>query len=114
MQPKRLTELHSDFSTINCIHTNKKITKRSNEFGLPLCVAFVDHEKAFESISSLAVMDVLRNSNIDSACIHLTENIYKEVTAKLKLHKMCDTFSIRKGVRQDYTTSLKLINAVLK
>ena len=54
-------------------------------------------EKASECVSSLAVMDLLRNSNIDSGYFHLIGDIYKEATAKLKLYIMSDAFSISKG-----------------
>ena len=42
-------------------------------------------------------MDKLRNFNIDSGYIRLIGSIYKEETAKLKLHKTSDIFRIRKA-----------------
>ena len=77
-------------------------------------MAFVDYEELFDSISSLAVIVALRNSNIDSKYTHLIRNIYKEATAKLKWHKMSDAFSNRKGIRQGDRISHKLFNAVFQ
>ena len=114
VQPKEQAGFRSGFSTIDHIHTIREIIERSNEFELPLCMAFVDYEKAFDSVSSLAVIEALRQSNIDSGYIQLIGNIYKEATAKLKLHKTSNAFKIRKGVRQGDTISPKLFNAVLQ
>lgn len=113
-QPKEQAGFRSGFSTIDHIHTIREIIERSNEFELPLCMAFVDYEKAFDSVSAAAVIDALKNSNIDSGYIHLIENIYKEATAKVKLHKVSNAFKISKGVRQGDTISPKLFNAVLQ
>ena len=67
----------------------------------------------FDFVSSLTVINALSNSNINSGYIHLIGNFYKEATDKLKLHKMSDAFSIRKGEKQSHTISPKLFNAVL-
>ena len=77
----------------------------------------MDDERTFDSVSSLAVINVLSNSNIDSHYIHLIRNIYKEKKAKSKLHKTSDTvsvFSISKAVRQGNTISPKLFNAIVQ
>ena len=74
----------------------------------------MNNEKAFDSVLSPAVIVALWNSITDSGYIHLIGNIYKESTAKFKLHKTSDAFSIRKGTSQSDTISLKLFNAVLQ
>ena len=49
-QPKVKARFRSSFSTIDHIYANREIIVRSNEFELPLCVAFVLYEKGFDSI----------------------------------------------------------------
>ena len=53
-------------------------------------MAFVNFEKALDSVLSLAIMDGLKNSNANSEC-YLIGNIHKEVTTELKLLKTSDT-----------------------
>ena len=112
IQLKKQAGFCNVFSTIDHIYAIREINERSNEFELPLCVAFVDYVKAFNSATSLAVMYAIKISNIDSEFALLETFI--EAAAKLNLHKTSDTFSIRNCVSQVNTISPKLFNAVLQ
>ncbi|CAK1603556.1 unnamed protein product [Parnassius mnemosyne] len=48
-QPPEQAGFQKGFSTIDHIHTLRQIVQKSEEYNLPLCLAYVDYEKAFDS-----------------------------------------------------------------
>ena len=59
-------------------------------------------------------MKALRRQRIEGIYVKILEEIYKESTATIKLHKSSNKIPIQKGVRQGNTISPKLITAVLE
>ena len=47
---------------------------------LPLCIDFIDYEKAFDTVEQFAIFEALIKTNINETYI----NIYKTNTAKLQ------------------------------
>ncbi len=74
-------------------------------------MAFIDYEKAFDSVKTSAVMQVLRRQGVDELYIKVLEDIYRDSTATIQLHKKRWKIPIRKGVRQGDTISHKLFTA---
>jgi hypothetical protein len=50
MQAKEQTGFRSSFSTLDHIQVLKEIIERCNEFEQPLCLAFIEYEKALDSV----------------------------------------------------------------
>ena len=77
-------------------------------------MAFIDYEKVFDSVQTSAVMKTLRKQMVEKIYIKILEDIYKEITVTIKLHKVSEKVLKQKGVRQDNTISPKLLMAVLE
>ncbi len=77
-------------------------------------MAFIDYEKAFDSVKASAVMQGLRKQGVDELYIKILEDIYRDSTATIQLHKKSSKIPIRKGVRQGDTISPKLFRACLE
>ena len=54
---------------------------------MPLCLAFVDYEKALDSVERTAISNALYEQGINETYIKLIENIYANGTSVVRLHK---------------------------
>lgn len=77
-------------------------------------MAFIDYEKAFDSVDIAAVLEALKDQGIEETYIRLLDDIYKGYTGRIILHKKSENFPIRKRVRQGDTISPKLFTAYLE
>lgn len=113
-QPREQAGFRKSFSTIDHIFTLRELISRCQEYNLPLCCAFVDYEKAFDSVKTSAVVESLLKVGIPSTYTELIQNIYHSATSTVRLHAETDKFPIQKGVRQGDTISPKLFTAALE
>ena len=113
-QPVEQAGFRSGYSTIDHIHAINQLREKCKEYKKPLCTAFVDYEKAFDSIETTAVLESLKNQGIDESYIITLADIYRDGSTKTKLHKESNPIPIRKGVRQGDTISPKLFTAGLE
>ena len=65
-----------------------------------MCLAFVDYEKAFDSVEHLGIINAIKNHGINEADIDLLTNIYNNGYAETRLDTVSPKFPIRRGVRQ--------------
>ncbi|CAB3248796.1 unnamed protein product [Arctia plantaginis] len=56
-QPPEQAGFRSGYGTIDHIHTVRQIIQKTEEYNQPLCLAFVDYEKAFDSIEIWSVLE---------------------------------------------------------
>ena len=113
-QPIEQAGFKAGFSTMDHLQTVNELIERANEYQQPLCLAFIDYEKAFDSVYKSAVTNALRNQGIEENYIKIIENVYSNATASIDLFSKSATFKVEKGVRQGDTISPKLFNAVLE
>ena len=113
-QPREQAGFRSGYSTHDHIHTLNQLIEKQSEFNRPLCLAFIDYEKAFDSVEKSAVMRAMRNQGVEEAYVRTLDHIYEGSTATIKLHKTSDKVPIEKGVRKGDTISPKLFTAVLE
>ena len=64
-QPIAQAGFHSGYSTINHIYPVNRLKEKWAEYQKPLRLAFVDYEKAFDSVESKAVLTSLEKQGID-------------------------------------------------
>ena len=92
-----------------------QIIEKSNEYNLPLCIGFIDYEKAFDTVEHFAIFEALRKANVNEAYINILQNIYNQATARVHLGKLVSTeFPIHRGVRQGDPLSPELFTAVME
>ena len=66
---------------------------------MPLCTEFVDNEKTFDLVQTLAVQTSLQEQEIEDVHIELLKEIYTNSSMTIPVHKESNQFNIRRGVR---------------
>jgi len=113
-QPREQAGFRSGFSTMDHLQTINQIIQKQNEYRRPLCLGFIDYEKAFDSVEIPAVLKALKIQGIHPSYIKIIETIYNSGTSTIRLHKDSNKIKIERGVRQGDTISPKLFSAALE
>ena len=101
----KITTEHNRVCVFACV--------RAYEYKIPLCIAFVNYEKAFDSIEFNPLFESLENQGVEAAYITLLRDLYNGATSSLKLHKDSDKIKLQRGVKQG-DISPKLFTACLQ
>ena len=113
-QPIEQAGFRSGYSTLDNIQILQHVIERCNEFELPLCLAFVDYEKAFASIKLSSLFDAIEKQGIEPLYINLHRSIYTHATTTISINDTPITIKLEKGAPQGNTISPKLFNAGLE
>jgi endonuclease/exonuclease/phosphatase family metal-dependent hydrolase len=113
-QPREQAGFRSGYSTTDHLQVITQLVQKANEYELPLCLAFVDYEKAFDSVEHIGIIDALKEHQVDRIYLETLANIYNSGTSIIRLDKESSKFEIQRGVRQGDTISPKLFNAGLE
>ncbi|XP_030850228.1 uncharacterized protein LOC590229 [Strongylocentrotus purpuratus] len=112
--PREQAGFRRGFSTMDHIHTINQLKEKCQEFNIPLCVALVDYEKAFDSVETYALLKALQDQGINKVYIEILKDIYSDCYNTVRMHKASNKTMIRKGVRQGDTGSPKFFTACLE
>ena len=52
-----------------------QLKEKCREYNIPLCVAFVDYEKAFDSVQTKAILTSLQEQGIEDVYIEILKDI---------------------------------------
>ena len=107
-QPREQAGFRSGFSTIDHIQVISQLQEKADEYNIPPFFAFVDYEKAFDSIEFNPLFEALENQGVEAAYITLLRDLYNGATSTLKLHRESDKINLQRGVRQGDNISPKL------
>jgi len=113
-QPREQAGFRSHYSTIDHLFTINRLLETAKEHRLPICLAFVDYEKAFDSVEFNAVLQALANQGIDDSYIRILLEANTGCTTEIQLKDNVVTVPICKGVKQGDTISPKLFTARLE
>lgn len=113
-QPIEQAGFRSGFSTVDHMHTLKQVIEKCQEYGYPLYLAFIDYNKAFDSLEHHHIWLALKNQGIEAKYIRLIQNVYCNSSAQVKLETLGEPFPVRRGVRQGDPLSPKIFTAVLE
>ena len=114
-QPRDEAGFRKGYSTTDHLQALNQIIEKSNEYNLPLCIGFIDYEKAFDTVEHFAIFEALRKTNLNETYINILQNIYNQATARVHLGKLVSTeFQIHRGVRLGDPLSPKLFTAVME
>jgi len=113
-QTREQAGFRKGFSTTDHLQVITQLIEKTNEYEVPMCLAFADYEKAFDSVEHLGIINAIRNQSINETYIDLLTNMYNNGSAEIRLDTVSPKFPIRRGVRQGDTISPKLFNAGLE
>jgi endonuclease/exonuclease/phosphatase family metal-dependent hydrolase len=114
-QPPEQAGFRRGFSTVDHIHTLRQVIQKTEEYNLPLCLAFVDYEKAFDSIETWAVLQSLQRCQVDCRYIEVLKCLYENATMSVRLqNRSSKPIPLQRGVRQGDVISPKLFTAALE
>ena len=72
-----------------------------NEFKRPLCIGYIDYEKAFDSIEHKTIFKALRSIGINETYITILEDTYTGDTTRVYMDsQVSEEIPILRGVRQ--------------
>ncbi|KAE9411964.1 hypothetical protein Angca_007994, partial [Angiostrongylus cantonensis] len=113
-QPCEQAGFRKAFGTMNHIYTKTRLIEVSREYKRPLCLTFIDLEKAFDSIEIEAVMEALGSKGVPTQYIKILRELYKNFTTKISPFYNDTNVHVKRGVRQGDTISQKLFTATLQ
>ena len=74
----------SKYSTTDQIHAINKLKEKCREYNIPLRVAFVDYEKAFDSVKSQAILTSLQEQGIEDVYIEIQKDIFTDSSVRVQ------------------------------
>ncbi|EYC25145.1 hypothetical protein Y032_0012g1725 [Ancylostoma ceylanicum] len=113
-QPREQAGFRKNYSTIDHLHAVNELIERSSEYKIPLYIAFIDYEKAFDTVEVNALWNVLQELGVHGQLITLLRGIYANAQSMIKVGEMTVPIKICRGVRQGDTISPKLFTATLE
>ncbi|KAE9412180.1 hypothetical protein Angca_007947, partial [Angiostrongylus cantonensis] len=75
-QPCEQAGFRKGFSTMDHIHTLARLIEVSREYKRPLCLTFIDLEKAVDSIEIEALMEALCRQGVPAQYIKIFRELY--------------------------------------
>ncbi|KHN74545.1 putative RNA-directed DNA polymerase from transposon BS, partial [Toxocara canis] len=65
------TGFRRGYSTVDHTHAVRQLVEKCNEFQIPLCLAFVDYKKAFDSVERNAVLNAVDKCGVNPNYVDL-------------------------------------------
>ena len=86
-QTREQAGFRSGYSTVYHLQAINKVQEKANVYNISCNFAFVEYEKAFDSIEFESPSEALRDLDVDEAYLKIIRNIYSETASVLRLHK---------------------------
>lgn len=101
-------------STVDAIFTVSELIARSHEYDFPLALAFVDFEKAFDSIELNAVYSAIQRMGVHPTIVSALQSLNATAISRVAVAETQVELSIQRGVRQGDSFSPRLFTAALE
>ena len=98
--PRGQAEFISRSSKTDHTHVVNQLKEKCRHYNIPLCIAFNEYEKAFDSLQTQAELTSLQEQGIEDVYIELLKEIYTKNQMTLHQHKESNKIYIRRGIRQ--------------
>ena len=113
-QPPEQAAYRRGFSTVDPLYAVTQVLEKTTEYNIPLYMAIVDYEKAFDSIQHRAVFEALRPHGVQEKYVNIIKETYAEGTAQIRTEKLGGKIKITKEVRQGDTLSPVMFTAAVE
>ena len=95
----------SKFSTVDHIMSLNLLFEKAREWKLHIHVAFVDFQKAFDTIEFNSIWRALRHYRVDECTIRMIQQRYAAGKSSFSLGNSSASYNIQRGVKQGYSLS---------
>ena len=102
------------FSTEDHLLAVTLLLEKSSEHNMPVWLALVDFEKAFDTVEHVPLWRVLREQGVPQEYTSLLQFIYRDQEAFVQAGAKSRSFSVGRGVKQGDPTSALLFVAVMQ
>ncbi|CAM4690395.1 unnamed protein product [Leuciscus chuanchicus] len=113
-QPVEQAGFRSGFSTMDHLQVLNQLLERTREYKMLLVLAFVDYEKAFDSVEINAVLLALQQQGIGDEYVALLQELNSNCATTITLFDRPLNIKVGRGVKQGDTISPKLFTACLE
>ena len=100
------------FCIEDALYVIEILSSRCREFQMPLWMASLDLSKAFDRVNINAVLNTLREQEVEEGYVQLIALLYSNQTGQIQSSD--ESFSILRGVRQGDVLSTILFNEVIE
>ena len=104
----------ADYSTLDGIFTLNLVISNCNEYQLPLCLLFLDIQKAFDTVHSRVVYEALQNQGVHPQLVQFLYQLNKVSKNAVTINGKEFPIEIGRGVRQGDCLSPRLFSATLE
>ena len=91
-----------------------QLQEKEREYNIPLSFAFVDYEKAFNSMEFTPFFRALENHGVDPAYLTLMRDLYNGAALTLKLHRDSNKVKVKRRASRGDNIPPKLFTACLQ
>ena len=111
-QPREQGGFRKGYSTVNHLQTIYQLIGKCNETKRPLCIGYIDYEKAFDSIDNEAIFKELGSVGIIETYITIFEDIYTGAIVRVRMdNQVSEEIPVLRSVKQEDPISPKLFMA---
>ena len=104
----------SGFSMTDHLYVINQLQEKVHEYSIPLCRAFRDYEKAFDSIKFEPIFHAVKNHGVNRAYLDIIKHLYHKATSVIHLHTDSEKYRLQRGVRQGDNISPRLFTSCLQ
>ena len=83
-QPREQAGFRRNYSTTDHSHTINQLVEKTTEHQIPLCLCFIDFEKAFDTIATSKMLETLEEQGIEKCYVNILRDIYTDMKSELK------------------------------
>ncbi|KHJ98627.1 hypothetical protein OESDEN_01381 [Oesophagostomum dentatum] len=99
-QPQEQAGFRRKYSTIDHLHAINELIERCREYRFPIFTAFIDYEKAFDTVEMNALWNALQDQGVHSHLIAVLRYVYDHAHSVVQIGETKIAVNIERGVRQ--------------